>query len=31
MGNAIVFLFSKKAGYINGASINLDGGASIGY
>ncbi len=31
IGNAIVFLFSKKAGYINGASINLDGGASIGY
>lgn len=31
IGQTIAFLLSENANYINGASINLDGGASIGY
>lgn len=31
IGYTILFLLSKNANYINGASINLDGGASVGY
>ncbi|MBI0031621.1 SDR family oxidoreductase [Gilliamella sp. B14384G15] len=31
IGHAVSFLLNKKANYINGASINLDGGASIGF
>lgn len=31
IGNAVLFLLSKHADYINGASINLDGGVSVGY
>lgn len=31
IGNAVLFLLGERAGYINGASINLDGGVSTGY
>lgn len=31
IGQTIAFLLSENANYINGASINLDGGASVGY
>ncbi|WP_392561760.1 SDR family oxidoreductase [Orbus sturtevantii] len=31
IGQTVAFLLSDHAQYINGASINLDGGASVGY
>ncbi|WP_261373853.1 hypothetical protein [Yersinia massiliensis] len=31
MNNAILFLLSEKSSFINGASLNIDGGATVGF